>query len=131
MSIRLSEKHGLNPAIPLCYFCGEAKNELILAGRMKGDQEAPRAAVWDRNPCGKCRELMNQGIIFISVRDTEKEGTANPYRTGGFAVITEEAMRRFVQPPEMADKVAKWRVCFISNKTWRELGFPHADKLAD
>ena len=42
--IRLSPKHGVNPAVPLCFLCGQAKNEIVLAGRLPGDVEAPRAA---------------------------------------------------------------------------------------
>ena len=41
-SIRLSKEHGVNPAIPICYFCGEEKNEIVLAGRLPQDVEAPK-----------------------------------------------------------------------------------------
>lgn len=40
-SIRLSPKHGLNPSISVCFFCGEDKNEIILPGKLEGDAEAP------------------------------------------------------------------------------------------
>jgi len=68
-SIRLSKEHGVNLAIPICYFCGEEKNEIVLAGRLPQDVEAPKHAVWDKNPCDKCKELMRMGIMLISVRD--------------------------------------------------------------
>lgn len=68
MSILLSKKHGVNPAIPVCFFCGEEKNEVILAGKMKYDAEAPKHAVWDKKPCDKCRELMEMGVMLISVK---------------------------------------------------------------
>ena len=48
--IRLSKKYGLNPAIPHCFYCNEAKKEVILAGAFGGGKEAPRAAVWDLLP---------------------------------------------------------------------------------
>ena len=57
-SIRLSEKHGVNPAIPLCFFCLKPKNEIIIAGKMRGeysDREAPQHAVWDMRPCDECK----------------------------------------------------------------------------
>lgn len=68
-SIRLSPKYGLNPAIPVCFYCNEAKNEILLPGRMKDDMEAPHNVVWDRRPCDKCEDLMKQGVILVSVRD--------------------------------------------------------------
>ena len=36
-SIRLSDKHGVNPAIPKCFICGESKNEILLFGKLKGN----------------------------------------------------------------------------------------------
>lgn len=36
-SIKMSKKHGLNPCIPICVFCGKEKNELALLGRLKDD----------------------------------------------------------------------------------------------
>ena len=61
MDILLSPKHGLNPTIPICFWCGEEKNEIALMGRIgdarKGeDFEAPMHAVLDYEPCDKCRE---------------------------------------------------------------------------
>ena len=34
MTVTLSEKHGLNPSISICFFCGGEKNELIIPGRL-------------------------------------------------------------------------------------------------
>lgn len=51
-SIKISKKYGVNPTIPVCFFCGEQKNEVALLGHIgdyrKGeDIEAPRYAVLD------------------------------------------------------------------------------------
>jgi len=73
MSISLSKEHGVNPAIPNCYYCDEKKNEVILAGHMRGDIEAPKNSVWDMTPCEECLGFMQQGIIMISVRDGEMD----------------------------------------------------------
>lgn len=124
MSIKLSPKHGVNPAIPVCFFCNEAKNEIILAGQLQGDQEAPHAAVWDKRPCDKCKELMQQGVIFISVREGEQG--ANPYRTGGWVVVKEEAVRRIVQPTELLADILKSRVAFVPDEAWNKIGLPRA-----
>ncbi len=53
--ITLSERYGVNPAIPVCYFCNEEKAEIILAGRLPQDREAPRHAVWDKKPSRNAR----------------------------------------------------------------------------
>lgn len=57
-SIRISEKHGANPTIPICFFCGEDKNEVALLGKLSGDKEAPMR-MWingDYEPCDECKK---------------------------------------------------------------------------
>lgn len=117
--MRLSEKHGVNCTIPHCFFCGEAKNELILAGRLPHDAEAPKGKVWDKNPCDKCKGHMEQGIILISVKNGE-EGD-NPYRTGGWVVIREEAFSRIFNG---CDAAIKKRVAFVPDEVWDKIGLP-------
>ncbi len=118
--IRISKEHGVNPAIPICFYCGEEKNEIILAGHLPGDKEAPRHAVWNMEPCDKCKEYMEQGIILISVKDnTSKE---NPYRTGGWVVVKEEALKQII--PE-DHPCFKSRFCFIEDAVWEKIGLPN------
>ena len=33
-SIKISPKHGVNPTIPRCFFCGKEKNMVALLGRI-------------------------------------------------------------------------------------------------
>ncbi len=124
--IQLSPKHGVNPATPRCYFCGEHKNEVILAGRLKGDQEAPRDAVWDMNPCDKCTEHMKRGVLLISVDPKRSPDRANPYRTGGWCVITDEAFER-VFTGDIVDAVIKHRWTFIEDEVWDKVGLPRTE----
>lgn len=70
--IKISPKFGLNPTIPKCFYCGEDKNELIIVGRLPDDQEAPKNAVWDKEPCDKCKGFMDVGIILISTKGWRK-----------------------------------------------------------
>ena len=118
-SIQLSKKYGVNPSIPVCYFCNQEKNELILAGRMKEDAEAPRKAVWNMIPCDKCKEFMKQGIILISVKDGE--GGRNPYRTGGWVVVKEEAAKRMFGE---TNRILETRVGFLEDTAWDTIGLP-------
>lgn len=124
--IRLSPKHGINPAVPLCYFCQEPKQEIILAGRLRGDAEAPKAAVWDDQPCGTCREHMRQGVVLISVRDGEFG--PNPHRTGGWVVVKDEAIQRWFVD---ASRVLVKRAAFVDDQVWDKLGLPRAQGNTD
>lgn len=64
--IRLSDKHGLNPSINVCPFCGKDK-ELILFGKLKDDAKAPQRVVADYEPCDECKAKMQQGVTIIEV----------------------------------------------------------------
>lgn len=119
MSIHLSEKYGLNPAIPICFICGNEKNEIILAGKISKDIEAPKNSVWDYTPCNKCIEYMKQGIILISVKDGETGN--NPYRTGGWVVIKEEALKNVIDNDH---EMFRTRISFIEDSVWLKLGLP-------
>lgn len=82
MGIHLSEKHGVNPSIEKCFFCLEDKG-LILFGRMLGDKQAPMSGVFNQDPCDKCKEYMDMGVILISIDPEKNNGDMkNPWRTG-------------------------------------------------
>lgn len=100
-SIKLSPKHGLNPCIPVCFFCGQDKNEIALLGqigdRRKGeDIEAPMKAVLDFVPCEECQKKFAQGVLLIEVTNSpEYIGmpiAENAYPTGRYVVVKPEAL---------------------------------------
>jgi len=128
-SIKLSERYGVNPAIPKCYYCNEDKNLLILVGRLPGDAEAPQGRVWDKEPCDKCQEWMKQGIILVSVDESKTEDRGNPWRTGGWVVIREEAFRRMFSG-DIVERVCKSRFCFVPDEVWDQVGFERPGKEA-
>ncbi len=110
MCITISEKHGLNPSISLCFYCGKEKNELVLPGRLKGDIEAPRKAVWSMEPCDDCKKYMAEGVLLCVVRDHSDPKC--PYRTGRMLVISDaDAVRIFKMDP------TKERFAFIEEST--------------
>lgn len=108
MDIPLSPKHGLNPTIPICFWCGEEKNEIALMGHIgdarKGeDFEAPMHAVLDYEPCDKCREKMSLGFTMIEATHapnptTKVQMQPGVYPTGRYAVIKKEAAMRLFTP---------------------------------
>ena len=61
-SIRLSEKHGVNPSITICPVCGKDTGIAIL-GRLKGDKEAPRKMIGD--VCDDCISKLGNDKIYI------------------------------------------------------------------
>lgn len=97
-SIRISPKHGVNPTIPVCFFCGHEKNELALLGQLKGDVEAPKNAILDYEPCESCQKIFAQGILLVGVSDHINDGRppivsngSNAlYPTGSYMVVTED-----------------------------------------
>lgn len=119
--IPLSPNHGLNPSIAQCYFCGEDTGEIILAGRMKGaDQEAPRHAVWHKNPCPKCQEYMKQGVILIGCLNEPKPGK-EPERSGHFLVVTDDWIKRMIQSQTLQEHILKARVAFVPKELAQQL----------
>lgn len=129
MSIRISPKHGVNPMVMLCFYCNKPSGAALLGHVTQRDErgvitdrdvEAPRRAVVDRQPCDKCVEHMKIGIILISIRDG---GTReNPYRTGGWVVVTEEAFNRWFANADNANPLP--RAAFVTDTIWDRLGLP-------
>ncbi|MHC4951494.1 MAG: hypothetical protein ACYTEU_11005, partial [Planctomycetota bacterium] len=109
--MRLHKKYGLNPTMTNCYFCNEPDSILLPGSATKKFKEAglaaedgemkPNIGVLDMTPCSKCADFMKKGIILISIKDdtTEKQMKAsisNPYRTGAWCVVKQEAVERMV-----------------------------------
>ncbi len=117
MSLRLSPKHGVNPAVDTCFLCGKDKG-LVLFGCQPGDKEAPRKVVANKEPCQECQEFMKQGIILISTRDGESGD--NPYRTGGFWVLKQEACEQMFTGIDFN----KQRVVFIEDNVANKFKLP-------
>lgn len=115
--IRLHPKHGLNPTIPRCAWCGEDKNEVALLGsKYKG--EAPMHMVIDDVPCEKCQAQMDKGItLFEAAMGID----GKPHRTGRFVVITEDAARRVFTEPMLTD-VLRVRSAHVDPEAWTLLG---------
>jgi hypothetical protein len=140
--IAISPKYGVNPCVTKCFFCQQDSGLAMLghmtrtrakemfgeemAKQLRGeanDVEAPHALVMDKQPCDKCTALMEQGVIFISTR-TGEEQSDNPYRTGGWCVLKEDAVRRLIANEELLNHVLKARMAFIHDDTWDAIGLP-------
>ena len=126
-SIRLHPKYGLNPTIPTCFFCGKEKNEIVLLGAAY-DGEAPKhIGAMDKTPCEECKKWMERGVILISVRNTPPEHEQdNPYRTGGWVVVKDEAIPKMFCEKEAQDILTK-RAVFLEDAVWDQFGLPRED----
>lgn len=118
-SIKLSPNHGLNPTIPVCFWCGQQKNEVALLGKLKGDAEAPMHVVLDYEPCDSCREVFKKGIHVVGVTEVApREGMlpiqgkdgVNLYPTGSFFVATEQWATSFFDDSMLETILAKKKV---------------------
>jgi len=113
-NILISPKHRLNPTIPVCFWCGKDKNEIVLAGRVTtkedNDYKMPMHCVLDYEPCDKCRAVFEQGVHIIEVTDKSgakdgrppisKDSDGSPvYPTGHNVVIVPEAAKRIFSLP--------------------------------
>lgn len=99
-SIPLSPKHGANPTIKTCAWCGKSTNEILLMGKLPGDKEAPKYAVVDYEPCDKCKAAWKQGVAILEVTQkcidsrphiTQTSNGVKFYPTLRYVVITREA----------------------------------------
>jgi len=123
-SIILDQEKGVDPMLSYCFYCQKEKNELILAGvagrrirREAGANTDARGLCFSKEPCDECKSIMEQGVIFISVKDGE-HGSDNPYRTGGWCALTLEAAER------MGIDIEKQRVFFIEDSMYDKIGLP-------
>jgi hypothetical protein len=71
-SIRISEKHGVNPTLGICMYCGEETGEIALLGCLPGDKEAPRQSILSIKPCQKCIDRLTQESKIILVAMDEQ-----------------------------------------------------------
>ena len=97
--IKISPKYGLNPTIPVCFWCGKQKNEIALMGRMTDDIEAPKNMVLDYVPCEECQSHMAMGVAVLEASDRPNTEGQPPmqkgvYPTSRFVVVTTECADR-------------------------------------
>jgi hypothetical protein len=88
-SIRLHPKHGVNATVPICFWCGESKNEIALLGAAY-EGEAPMHMVVNLDPCDACAAKMATGITLMEADGDER----HPEPTGRWLVLKEEALER-------------------------------------
>jgi hypothetical protein len=103
--IKLHKEYGLNPAVPVCIYCGKERNEVVLLGAAyKG--EAPRKMIIDDVPCSECEEGFKQGVTFFEVVDKT--------RTGRCATVKEDSVCKIIpKDNEMFKTVMHKRAAYM------------------
>lgn len=127
-NIKISEKHGVNPTIPVCFWCGGQKNEVALLGKLPGDAEAPMS-MWipgDYEPCDICMEKMTLGITIMeaadhpAINENQPSMVENAYPTGRWMVVTEDGIKKLLSG-KLLDHVLKARKTFTDQETYDQL----------
>ena len=112
-SIKLSPKHGVNPCIPICFWCGQEKDEIAMLGKIdKEDSPAPHKLILDYEPCDKCKELIGEGIHVIGVQEEPVVKSMMPicnnpvmYPTGSFFVASPQWVQAILEANDQHDAV--------------------------
>lgn len=134
-TIKLSEKHGVNPSMQVCFFCSKSKGVALL-GKLKGDAEAPHKVLTDYEPCDDCKKKFGQGILLVGVADNAPDGRppiteatqevpvpgssmttkkrVHLYPTGRYVLATEDFLREFLDEG-MLDGVLRTRKAVIDD----------------
>lgn len=102
--IKLSAKHGVNPSLEVCFWCGKDVGVALL-GKLKGDAEAPKRIVLGLQPCDDCKRKFAEGIRIVEVSEDGSMYGDNPafaikaaggmtvYPTGRWALMPPEAIK--------------------------------------
>jgi len=118
----------LGVALTKCFYCQE-DNEIVLNTRLTTSMASKvkelHGKVIDMRPCPSCEEHMRQGVIIITIDphnspanwhmpppDLEEGNTwmPNPYRSGGWFVIHDEAIRNMLTGDEESKELANWAI---------------------
>lgn len=114
----VSKQHGANPTIPICFYCGKDKNEIVLLGKLPKDKKAPMRCLLDYIPCPECQKEMDNGITLIETTKTpvmngQPPIARNEYPTGKWAVVSEDYIRNNIKSDEMRNNILKKKMAFL------------------
>lgn len=95
----------------ICFYCYGVKGPLVGG--------CGKEANLDLAPCAKCKDLMQAGVICMSVSNENKI-----VRTGGWCVVPDEWLSAIVNDRTVQVAVLQKRVCFLDDQTWDAIGLP-------
>lgn len=141
-SIPISQKHGVNPSVQKCFWCGKDFGVVLFgrlprhrAEKMFGKEfmkkntlsditnatevEAPRSVVLGLEPCDGCTVWAHskEGVFFV---EAEMDDGA-PRPTGSFNCVREEAVRRMLDPGDLLDSALKSRIAYMHPDDFKQI----------
>ena len=124
-NIKISEKHGVNPSVEVCFWCGEPMG-IALLGKLKGDVEAPREICTSYEMCDKCKEHNKTMIHMIEASRTPLHKgqpsineDSNAYPTGRNFWIKDKALKALLKP-ESFEETLKYRSALLEPDAFNE-----------
>lgn len=71
--------------------------------------------------CEECQGYADQGIIFVGIYEDKTEDMSNPYRSGLFAVVKEDAVKDMVEEP-LLSRILEKRMTYIDHDVAIQMG---------
>ena len=121
--ITLSPKYGVNPCIPLCFFCQKPKNEIVMLGRIwqkdangkkvRGtDLEAPKNLVLDYELCEECmKELVDNDELLALEVSNQIDGMPIALDYVPTGKYTKISAKEFVET--QGEEIPPKRICLV------------------
>jgi hypothetical protein len=125
--VQLSQKHGVNPTMGICFFCGKPDGTIGLLGKLPGDVEAPRYALLGMDPCPACVKLMETCILLVKVTEDDE---GRPVPAGHLVGVREDALRRVVSTPALLDQILEKRCALLPADVWHRLGLDNVQEIS-
>jgi hypothetical protein len=130
--IRVSEKHGVNPSMGVCFWCGGDDGTVLLVGRLPNDAEAPRKMIASYEPCPTCHEQFAKGITIMECNERGVEGQApitpkgeHPilYPTGRLVVVKDGVIEKLFDD-RTVEHVNRKRMAYIDEEAFQTIFAP-------
>jgi len=136
--ILISEQHGVNPCLPVCFWCGEEDGTVALLGKLKGDAEAPRHPTLSYDPCESCEAKFSSGVLLAEADERPATEGQPPiqehprllYPTGRYFVVTEEWCKKTFDTECMPEVLEKRRA-FIDPEVYQMMADAQISGEAD
>ena len=104
-SIPISHKHGLNPSLEICFWCGQDTGAILLYGRLSNDSKAPYHSFSSYQLCPKCEAIFSAGILVVEVTESPNftgqkplQKNSRDFPTGRLVVVSRESIPRMFRP---------------------------------
>lgn len=112
----------------ICPVCGVAHNGPIVMNTLLTEAKAAEVKKMHQQvvgvadqPCESCKEYMKQGVILLTVDESKTTDHRNPWRTGGFIVVSEDWINRAFDE-EIAKELTAKRVGYIPHSLAVSIG---------